>query len=78
MNSVFVRTEDKSFVKDMRSGAVLNIDTDGYQAFKRERERLLRQQELEEQVSDLHRDISDIKQLLQQLINGKTNGESNI
>ena len=78
MNPFHVRTEDRNFVKDMRSGAVLNIDTEGYQAFKRERSRLLRQQELEEQVSSLQQDIGDIKQLLQQLINGKTNGNSSI
>jgi hypothetical protein len=78
MNKRHIPTEDKQFVKDLRSGAFLNIDTTGYESYKRERERLLRQQQLENKVTDLQRDMEDIKQLLRQLINGNTNGKSNI
>lgn len=78
MNKHHVPTEDKRFVKDLRSGAFLNIDNTGYESYKRERERLLRQQQLEDKVTNLQQDMDDIKHLLRKLINGKTNGESNI
>lgn len=78
MNKHHVPTEDKRYVKDLRSGALLNIDTTGYESYKQERQRLLRQQLLEDQVKSLQQDMGDIKHLLQQLLNGKTNGESNI
>lgn len=77
-NQNLVPTEDIRFAKDLRSKAILNIDTAGYEAFKNERQRVLRQQQLEQQVSGLQQDMSDIKQLLQQLLNGRTNGDRNI
>jgi hypothetical protein len=77
-NQTLVPTEDVRFAKDLRSKAILNIDTAGYESFKIERQRVLRQQQLEQQVSNLQQDVGDIKQLLQQLINGRTNGDRNI
>jgi hypothetical protein len=77
-NQTLVPTEDRRYVKDLRSKAILNIDTASYESFKNERQRVLRQQQLEQQVSNLQQDMSDIKQLLQQLLNGRTNGDRNI
>lgn len=77
-NKRFVATEDKRFVKDLHTNAFLNIDTAEYNVFKQERERAMRQQQLEKQVVTLQQDLTDIKQLLQQLINGRTDGKSNI
>ena len=54
--------------------AVLNIDTVGYQRFAQERARILQLQRVTNEVAILHKDINDIKQLLQQLIDGKLNG----
>jgi hypothetical protein len=75
--SRIVKTDDKRFVKDLYTNAVINIDKEGYQSFMSNRQRVLRQQQLEKQVQNLQQDIGDIKQLLQQLINGKTDGKSN-
>lgn len=77
-NQTLVPTEDVRYAKDLRSHAVLNIDTASYESFKMERQRILRHQQLEQQVSFMQQDMNEIKQLLQQLLNGKTNGESNI
>ena len=73
-----VTTEDKKYVKDMRSNAFLNIDKEGYNTFLQDRSRFLRQQHLEKQVLNMQQDMEDIKQLLRQLINGNINGKSNI
>lgn len=75
--SRIVKTDDKRFVKDLYTNAVINIDKEGYQSFMSNRQRVLRQQQLEKQVQNLQQDIGDIKQLLQQLLNGKTDGKSN-
>ena len=78
LNQTLIPTEDVRFAKDVRSKAILNIDMASYESFKSERQRVLRQQQLEQQVSSLQQDMSDIKQLLQQLLNGRTNGDRNI
>lgn len=78
-NSNFiVPTEDQRYAKDLRSNAFLNIDGVGYQSYMQERRRILRQEQLEKQVANVQQDIDEIKQLLRQLINGNTNGKSNI
>jgi hypothetical protein len=68
------KTEDARFARDKHSTAILNIDKAGYQQFKMERDRALQLQHAVEQVSVLQSEMRDIKQLLQQLVNGKTNG----
>lgn len=70
-------TDDPNFVKDPSSKAILNIDKAGYERFKSERAFVLRQQQLEETVSDLQKDVREFKDLLKQLINGNTNGKIN-
>lgn len=73
-----IKTEDPNFVRDKRSTAILNIDKAGYTQFKMERERALQAQRTAQEVATLQQDMNEIKQLLQQLINGKTNGTSDI
>ncbi len=70
-------TDDPNFVKDPSSKAILNIDKSGYERFKSERAYVLRQQELEETISNLQKDVGEFKDLLKQLINGNTNGKIN-
>jgi len=70
-------TDDPRFVKDPSSKAILNIDNAGYERFKSERAFALKQQQLEETVYDLQKDVKEFKDLLKQLINGNTNGKIN-
>lgn len=77
-SSFIVPTEDNRYAKDLRSNAFLNIDDTGYRSYMQERQRIIRQQQLEKQVASMQQDMDDIKQLLRQLINGNTNGKSNI
>ena len=73
-----IKTEDPSFVRDKRSTAILNTDKAGYTQFRMERERVLQMQRTAQEVATLQQDMKEIKQLLQLLINGKTNGTSDI
>lgn len=70
----YEKTNDVNFIRDINSMAVLNIDTVGYQRFEQERARILQLQRVTNDVAILHKDVNDIKQLLQQLIDGKLNG----
>ena len=70
----FEKTDDDRFVRDKRSTAILNKDKNGYQQFLIERERAYTQQQLAKEVDHLRSEFSEIKQLLQQLINGRTHG----
>ena len=64
-------TDDSRFAKDSRSTAILNIDRLGYEQFKREREQYFEMQRLAQEVQQVKTDMSEIKQLLQLLVNGK-------
>lgn len=70
----FAKTEDPSFIKDRVTGAVINRDVKSFNKFKEERNRILEQQRLANEVNQLKSDVTEIKQLLLQLVNGKTNG----
>ena len=70
---LFIKTDDPQFAKDPASTAVLNTDVVGFNMFKQERDRILKLQQLSEDMICLQKEVCDIKQLLQQLINGRTN-----
>lgn len=72
------QTNDKRYVKDGVSTAVLNIDEEGFKSFKLERDRILQQLKTQQEVADMKQEMSEIKQLLKQLINGNTNGKTSI
>lgn len=64
-------SKNGKFVRQHDSKAVINIDTDEYNRYKAERERILQINQVSQEVQLLQKDMSDIKMLLQQLVNGK-------
>ena len=64
-------SKNGKFVRQADSKAVINIDTDEYNRFKAERERILQINQVSHEVHQLQKDMGDIKMLLQQLVNGK-------
>lgn len=62
------------YTRDAVSSAILNTDTSAFNRYREERARILKMDHLAKNVSDLQKDMGDIKMLLQQLVNGKTNG----
>ena len=67
-------SDDPLLKRDPTSSALLNMNMDEYQRHIKEREAFLKMQNLANQVQTLNTDITDIKQMLQQLLNGKLNG----
>jgi len=72
--SGFKNMEHSEFARHPASSAILNKDTASFNRYKSERDRILKLDHLATDVGALQKDMSDIKALLQQLVNGKTNG----
>jgi len=64
-------SKNGKFVRQPDSKAVINIDTDEYNRYKAEREKILQLNQVSHEVQQLQKDMGDIKMLLQQLVNGK-------
>ena len=62
---------DRGFVKDTDTKAVLNVNKDALNAYKLQRKKLTKTFALEDEVNSLKQDINEIKSLLSQLINNK-------
>lgn len=61
------------YEKDSQSKAVINVDKNGLNAYKTQREKFMKVFNAHSEIEDLKRDVQDIKNLLHQLINNKTN-----
>lgn len=68
------KNDYSEYKRDASSLAILNTDTTAFNRYKAERERMLKIDHLANDVSNLQKDMGDIKMLLQQLVNGKSNG----
>lgn len=67
-----VKIKDSSFVRDMSSNAVLNVNKAELNEFNEKRKRILAQKQQTEQMnvrlSNLENDVGEIKNLLKELI----------
>jgi hypothetical protein len=63
--------QDSKFIRDARSNALINTDKTGYEKFKIEREKAMHVHRLTQQVQTLHNEMQVMKQMLQQLLDGK-------
>ena len=65
------KTDSSNLVRQQGSSAILNTDVTGFIQYRQERERILKTDQLAQEVQCLQKDMSEIKMLLQQLVNGK-------
>jgi len=65
---MILQTTDTNFARDTESHAVINTNTTAYMLYKQQRDKSRTIDALADEVSDLKNDISEIKQLLGQLI----------
>ena len=65
MNKVRIENHEE-LVRDVKTNAVLNTDNDALQKYRARRDK---ERQLREDVDSLKTDMSEIKQLLQQLVN---------
>lgn len=65
--------DNNKYIRDERSGALVNADNEAYEMYKAERQKIINMMEMEKQVANLSGELSDIKQLLLKLVNGNNN-----
>jgi hypothetical protein len=70
---MIVKTEDANFVRDVDTSAIINTNASAYHQYKMQRGQLRTVDTLQKEVDGLRTDISEIKQLLGQLVNVSIN-----
>ena len=65
--------EDKSYCRDMNSNAIINVDSNSYNEYIKNKNRILEEKKrienLEKEVNEIKSSIDDIKSLLISLVN---------
>lgn len=66
-------TNIPGLVKDTSTGLVINTNRTEYQNYLLQKERLKKSMSVEEEINNLKREMQDVKNALQAIMNGKTN-----
>lgn len=73
----YLKIQNSTFVRDMKSKAILNTDENGLAAFTRTRDTILREKkinmETKAQLKKLEQDMCELKELIAELIAIKDN-----
>lgn len=65
---MIVKTDDKRFVRDTRSNALLNIDKRALDRHRVEREKTQRTSHMREEMDALRTQVAELTELVQQLL----------
>lgn len=68
MSNKYVKTDVEGLVRDMHSGAILNVDHAGLSAYKKQKKAFETTQNMSERLDKLEGDMDEIKQMLQLLL----------
>ncbi len=63
--------ENEKFVRDANNLAILNTDRDAIKRHEMKMEQLRKQKQRDEEINSIKNDITELKQMLRELINGK-------
>lgn len=65
--------DDKSYCRDMQSNAIINVDSNSYNEYLKNKNRIIQEKQrienLENEVNEIKSSLCDIKSLLIELIN---------
>jgi L-serine deaminase len=64
----YIKTDVEGLVKDPVSGAVLNVNTNKLEAYRKQKQLALKASTANDRLDKVENDINDIKQMLQQLL----------
>lgn len=70
----YIKTEDPNLVRDITSGAIINIDDGYYKQIVAQRAQNKQMQQQCEEMQSLKNELSEIKLMLQQFLNGRKDG----
>jgi len=63
--------DNEKFVRDTKNLAILNTDPDSLKKHELKMEQLRKQKQRDEEINSIKNDISELKSMLRELINGK-------
>jgi len=67
---MFVQLENENrFIKNLKNGALINNDIQGIKEYKQKKENSEKIQVISEEINNMKNEMSEIKNLLQQLVN---------
>jgi hypothetical protein len=73
---MFVKLENEnSFVKSTKNNSLINQDFAGLKEYKNKKENANKMTQLSDEINNMKLDISEIKSLLQQLVNHSQSGK---
>lgn len=64
----YIKTDVEGLVKDKQSGAILNVDNEKLNAYKKQKQAALKASQTFNRLDKVENDIGEIKQMLQQLL----------
>lgn len=70
----YAKTNADGYYRDMNTGALINMNDSEYERILLARKQKAEMSSLNDEVCNLKQEISEIKNLLMVLINGKNNG----
>lgn len=65
-----------TYVRDPHTGVVINTDDSQYKAILADRQLRKQSRDLQNQIDSLNKDMSEIRNLLVQVVNGINNGQT--
>ena len=68
MSNKYIKTDVEGLVKDQYSGAILNVDNEKLNAYKKQKYAALKASQTNERLNKVEDDINEIKHMLQQLL----------
>jgi hypothetical protein len=71
------KTDDSNFMKDMNNGAVINTNIAAYKMHKLQRDSEQSSTSIKNEIESLKQEMSDIKKMLEILIQRDSNGTNN-
>lgn len=63
-----IKTENKDFLRDPRTGALINNNRDDYESYKRTKKKLQSAEAMRSEINNLKNDVDEIKEILKVLL----------
>lgn len=69
---MLIKTDHQNYYRDPMSNAIVNVDKEGYDAYKKQKDILLRSKNVIQEVDEIRKEMNEIKELLYMIVNKET------
>lgn len=73
---MYTKTNDPDYMRDERSGALINTNVNAYKLYKQQRASQTQIKSLDSEIAGLRNEINELKQLIKEIVREK-HGNSN-